>query len=336
MSEALATVQARVRELQALMGVAAPTAQSRPSTQAPGFASLLAEARSGSGTSAAASAAVAAIEGQTDTQASSAVDLGAAAVATARRYTGVPYRWGGEDPSTGMDCSGLVQYVYGSLGVDLPRVAADQSRAGVKVASLDQARPGDLVFFGTPAQHVGIYVGDGKMIDAPRAGRTVGVHKLWGAPSAIRRVVPEPSDASAIPTVARAAAGALSGPYASLFTEAGRRHGVDPALLSAVAKAESGYNPRAVSGAGAQGLMQLMPGTARALGVSDAFDPVQAVDGAARLLADLLDDFGGRVDLALAGYNAGPGAVRTYGGIPPYAETQTYVRRVTQYQEALR
>jgi hypothetical protein len=327
MSEALVAVQARVRELQALIGVPAP-ATHRTSTPAAGFASMLAEALSTG-------------EGSAAATTSGAVDLGAAAVEQARRYTGVRYRWGGEDPATGMDCSGLVQYVYGSLGVELPRVAADQSRVGQRVASLNDARPGDLVFFGTPAHHVGIYLGDGKMIDAPRAGKTVGVHNLWGTPSVIRRVAAEPTDRSgsmgAVTTLATGgSAAALSGPYAALFTEAGRRYGVDPALLSAVAKAESGYNPRAVSGAGAQGLMQLMPGTARSLGVRDAFDPAQAVDGAARLLADLLGDFGGRVDLALAGYNAGPGAVRTYGGIPPYAETQTYVRRVTQYREDLR
>ncbi len=272
------------------------------------------------------------------TTTSSTVDLGAAAVSQARNYFGVDYVWGGEDPATGVDCSGLVQYVYGSLGIDLPRVAADQSKAGTKVASLDQARPGDLVFFGSPAHHVGIYAGGGKMIDAPRTGKTVGLHDLWGTPSAIRRVVPEVTSTggtlAAQALTGTSGPGGLTGPYASLFASAGSRHGVDPALLSAVAKAESSYNPRAVSPAGAQGLMQLMPGTARSLGVNP-LDPGQAVDGAARLLSDLLSDFGGDVDLALAGYNAGPGAVRKYGGIPPYTETQNYVRRVNAYWKEL-
>ena len=126
---------------------------------------------------------------------------------------------------------------------------------------------------------------------------------------------------------ATGARGAAHGPYADLFNNAGAKYGVSPALLSAVAKAESNYDPRAVSPAGAQGLMQLMPGTARGLGVANSFDPAQAVDGAARMLRDLIHRFG-RTDLALAGYNAGPGAVMKYHGIPPYQETQNYVRKI--------
>jgi soluble lytic murein transglycosylase-like protein len=128
----------------------------------------------------------------------------------------------------------------------------------------------------------------------------------------------------------------LSGtPYAQLFTSAGKRYGVDPALLSAIAKAESAYQPAALSPAGARGLMQLMPGTARSLGVNPDV-PAQAVDGAARLMADHLRTFNGRVDLALAAYNAGPGAVRKYGGVPPFDETRTYVQRVTKNWGELR
>ncbi len=260
---------------------------------------------------------------------------GADAVALARQYTGVPYRWGGTDPATGLDCSGLTQLVFRRLGVELPRVSRDQARAGTKVDSLADARPGDLVFFNSPVSHVGIYIGDGKMIDAPRRGKDVGVHDLWETPSAIRRVLPAGGTAAAAAAPAAAASGGLTGPYADLFTRAGRRHGVDPALLSAVAKAESGYRPDARSSAGARGLMQLMPGTARELGV-DASAPAEAVDGAARLLARHLRTYGGRVDLALAAYNAGPGNVSKYGGIPPFEETRTYVERVTRYWEALR
>ena len=104
-------------------------------------------------------------------------------------------------------------------------------------------------------------------------------------------------------------------------------NGVAPALLAAVLRAESGFDPRAVSPAGARGIAQLMPATARGLGVRDPFDPGQAIPAAARLLGGHLRAFGS-VPLALAAYNAGPGAVRRYGGVPPYRETQAYVARV--------
>jgi soluble lytic murein transglycosylase-like protein len=119
-------------------------------------------------------------------------------------------------------------------------------------------------------------------------------------------------------------------PYASLFADAGKKYGVDPALLAAVAKAESGFNPNAVSPAGALGLMQLMPETAASLGVNP-MNPMQAVDAAARIFRQNLQRFGS-VALAAAAYNAGPGAVVQYGGVPPYAETQNYVREVLEYQ----
>ena len=137
--------------------------------------------------------------------------------------------------------------------------------------------------------------------------------------------------------VTTAPAGGLSGvPFATLFQTAGERYGVDPALLAAVAGAESGYEPSAVSRAGAQGLMQLMPGTAAGLGVTDPFDPAQAIDGAARLLAGHLDRFGS-TELAVAAYNAGAGAVARYGGVPPFEETRRYVPEVLRrYQELSR
>jgi soluble lytic murein transglycosylase-like protein len=114
--------------------------------------------------------------------------------------------------------------------------------------------------------------------------------------------------------------------FAGLFQSAGQRHGVSPALLTAVARAESAFNPAARSPAGAQGLMQFMPATAAGLGI-DPWKPEQAVDGAARLLKSHLQRFGS-TELALAAYNAGPGAVTKHGGIPPYKETQNYVRKI--------
>jgi soluble lytic murein transglycosylase-like protein len=105
-------------------------------------------------------------------------------------------------------------------------------------------------------------------------------------------------------------------------------NGIDPALLKGLVQQESGFDPNARSGAGAVGLTQLMPGTAAALGVTDPTDPAQSLQGGARYLREQLDRFGGDERLALAAYNAGPGAVSKYGGVPPYAETQGYVNKV--------
>ena len=121
---------------------------------------------------------------------------------------------------------------------------------------------------------------------------------------------------------------AAAGPYAELIGRTARRHELDPALLAAIAEIESAFDPQAVSPAGACGLLQLMPDTAARFGVSDVFDVAQNVEGGARYLSWLLQRFGGRTELALAGYNAGEGAVERYAGIPPYHETRDYVRRV--------
>lgn len=125
-------------------------------------------------------------------------------------------------------------------------------------------------------------------------------------------------------------------PYASEINAAATKYGIDPALLAGLVKQESGFNPNATSGAGAKGLTQLMPATARSLGVTDPTDPAQALDGGAKYLKQQLDRFHGDERLALAAYNAGPGAVQRFGGVPPYAETKAYVEKVLANRDAFR
>ena len=312
-------VTARIQQIQSQLALLAP----RTATGGADFAAAL-DATTG-----------ARVAGDASTSERAVVDQ-------ARKYLGLPYVWGGTDPSTGLDCSGLVQLVYKNLGYDLPRVSADQARAGRPVGSLAEARPGDILAWDNSgrnvgADHVAIYIGDGKMIEAARPGTHIRVSDVHGSPI-IRRILPE--QAAAAPTASWNAI-TMSGartpggtPYAGLFASAAQRYGVPAALLTAVAQQESGFDPRAVSPAGAQGLMQLMPGTAKSLGVTNPFDPAQAIDGAARMLRDLTRRFGS-TELALAAYNAGPGAVLKYDGIPPYPETQRYVRSVMALMKAV-
>jgi hypothetical protein len=293
-----------------------------------------APATSGNWASAAAAAGLTGANGSSAYASSGATASESAVVAEAQKYLGVPYLWGGTDPTKGLDCSGFTQLVFGNLGIELPRTSSQQATSGRAVASLAEARPGDLVFFDNSSSragvdHVGIYLGNGRMMAAPQAGESVKVQDV-GTPTVIRRVLPEQASG-----VAAAGGGALAGvPYADLFSRAGARHGVDPSLLAAVASQESGFNASAVSHAGAQGLMQFMPATAKGLGVN-ALDPTSAIDGAARYLSSLSKQFGS-TELALAAYNAGPGTVTRYGGVPPYPETQNYVRAVMTKAEAYR
>jgi soluble lytic murein transglycosylase-like protein len=146
---------------------------------------------------------------------------------------------------------------------------------------------------------------------------------------------PAAATAGASATGATGATGTSAGPgaatpYAAEIDAAAAKYNVDPALLRGLIRQESNFNPNAGSPAGARGLTQLMPGTAAALGV-DPSVPAQAIEGGAKYLRQQLDRFGGDPAKALAAYNAGPGAVQRYGGVPPYAETQNYVRKVLAY-----
>jgi hypothetical protein len=116
-----------------------------------------------------------------------------------------------------------------------------------------------------------------------------------------------------------------------IFQKASDTYGVSTQLLKAVAKAESNFNPTAESSSGAKGIMQLMPGTAKSLGVTDVFDPEQNIMGGAKYLSQMISQVHGNVEVGLAAYNAGPGAVQKYHGIPPYKETQNYIAKVMDY-----
>ena len=135
---------------------------------------------------------------------------------------------------------------------------------------------------------------------------------------------------------ARVRGGAQRRAIERIAREKARRYGVDPALVVALIRAESGFRPAARSQRGAVGLMQLMPETARELGVRDPADPVQNIDGGVRYLARLLRLFGREKSLAIAAYNAGEDAVMRYGAVPPFEETRSYVRRVLRYYDELR
>ncbi|MDO5629449.1 MAG: transglycosylase SLT domain-containing protein [Mobilicoccus sp.] len=468
----LAAAQSRVAQIQSMFGQPAAPVQAPPRSDL-AFQSAMSRAQDASAaptatnaqtsgsqtaTSSAASAAsttstarstrAAAASSSSSTSSTPATSSGGlqnadAVLETARKYLGVPYLWGGTDPRRGLDCSGFLQLVFKQHGIDLPRVARDQARQGTKVNSLAEAKPGDIVAFNSPVSHIGIYVGDGKMIHAPRTGKNVSITPVHRNITAIRRLLPEaaptPAEtpaaapaaapAAGAPTVSNAqlasavrnaaiapavspgaqaatweavvasavnqslvgtdvqggnalasvlaglgsatpgatigaafggtalggaAVGAVSNAmtagtrpatalapdavgtralnqapaqYRDLFIAAEQKYGVPATLLAAVAKQESNFKPRAVSRAGAQGLMQIMPGTARGLGITNAFDPEQAVDGAARYLRQHLRTFGS-TELALAAYNAGAGNVRKYDGIPPFRETQNYVRKI--------
>ena len=146
-------------------------------------------------------------------------------------------------------------------------------------------------------------------------------------PAALGSFAPSPALHPAPAGHARHAARTTPESLQPIIQEAASRTGLAPELIDAVIKAESGYRTNAVSRVGAQGLMQLMPGTARSLGVSNPFDARQNVLGGAEYLSKQITHFGS-VEKALAAYNAGPGAVQKFGGVPPYAETQRYVRKI--------
>jgi soluble lytic murein transglycosylase-like protein len=170
--------------------------------------------------------------------------------------------------------------------------------------------------------HLFLEGGGALAVPADRIANWEDLQRAQNAPD-IAEGIPTEEDAEPDPGWRLAA-----GEYADVIALTAERHDVSPALLAAVVQAESAFDPLAVSPKGARGLLQLMPDTAERFGVENPFDAAQSVEGGARYLSWLLDRYDGRMDLALAGYNAGEGAVDLSGGIPPYKETHRYVQRV--------
>lgn len=236
---------------------------------------------------------------------------------------GAAYLAGGTSPDTGFDDTGLVRYAYRTVGVEMPAGASSQATMGVAIESIADALPGDLVSFGQPIDHVAIYAGNENIVHAPSTDEEIRVEEIERPVESIRRIV-TPGTGPA--TQIEFTPGEMEQQYQPLFDAAGSEWDVEPALLAAIAETESNFNPVAVSPAGAQGLMQFMPATAREMNV-DPWDPASAIDGAARYMRTSLNQFEDP-ELAIASYNAGRGAVSRYGGIPPFTETQNYVRKV--------
>lgn len=192
MTAGIMAVQARIGELRQVVEGPAPTATVARPTASISFDAAL--------------TAAAAVQTTTPT---TAAPTGQDLVSAATTYLGVPYVWGGESlDEGGLDCSGLVQRALADIGVtDVPRVAREQMTLGTAVPSLDQALPGDLVVFGG-GSHIGIYVGDGKMIDAPKPGKAVIVRDVYTEPTAIRRILPQAGAAATATTDSRTAVAA--------------------------------------------------------------------------------------------------------------------------------
>jgi soluble lytic murein transglycosylase-like protein len=181
-----------------------------------------------------------------------------------------------------------------------------------------------LLSSGTTLKLEGHRLEEGLVVLLLRDGGEIGV-----PPTAVRGFVPD----EIVDEVVHEAVGSEGGDLRALVVSTARRHGLDPELVLAVVSVESAFRPGAVSPRGAQGLMQLMPSTAASLGVADAFDPQQNLDGGMRHLGFLLSLYEGDIERALAAYNAGEGAVARHGGIPPFPETREYVKKVLERYE---
>ena len=259
-----------------------------------------------------------------------------AVIAAAEAQLGWPYVWGGESRAEGgFDCSGLVAYALDAAGygVGRPTAAGLQTLTLPVPPSAAALVPGDLVFVGAPAHHVGLYVGGATVIEAPSTGAVVHLEPLAAGGWTSAGRLPQLADALPFDDLPQAPPDAelpdwVPVPFRPWIAEAARLESVPPALLAAQLEAESGFDPTAVSAAGAQGAAQFMPGTWAGTWnpyrAHSPFEPRYAVLAQARYLGNLLARAGGDVPRALAAYNAGwEGSER---GWP--AETQAYVARI--------
>ena len=249
-----------------------------------------------------------------------------AVIAAAEGQLGWPYVWGGESRAEGgFDCSGLIDFALAAAGHAVGRPTA----AGLQVLAdsipLAAVQPGDLVFVGTPAEHVGLVVSAATVVEAPHRGAVVHLEAIaqggWTAAGRLAFVGPGDGAGSALP-------GWVPREYADPLARAGRSNDVPPLLLAAQLEAESGFDPRAVSTAGAEGIAQFMPRTWRGAWnpwrAQSPFDPAAAIKAQARFLGMLLAQTRGDLPGALAAYNAGPGVLG--GTWPP--ETRAYVATI--------
>ncbi len=171
----------------------------------------------------------------------------------------------------------------------------------------------------------------------PAPPTTAGAAPASSGSPAFAQALQSATAAAATPAAAQGSSGSSqSSPYDALIAQAAQRYGLDPAVLHGLIQQESGFDPNSQSSAGASGLTQLMPGTASSMGVANPLNPAESIEGGARYLSQMMSKFGGNTTDALAAYNAGPGAVQQYGGVPPYAETQSYVSKVLGYAESYR
>jgi soluble lytic murein transglycosylase-like protein len=217
-----------------------------------------------------------------------------------------------------------------SLGPGAGGIAA-ASEAAARVSELQNMIKA-VETGGSGKSSFGAALAEATAVDGQSATPALGEATALTHPTATTATAPTTTPTAA-PTTAAYEAGETTSavPFSETIEAASAKYGINPSLLAGLIEQESHFDPTVGSGAGAQGLTELMPETAAFLGVTDPHDPTQSIEGGARLLSEKLSEFGGNTELALAAYNAGSGAVQQYNGIPPYPETQDYVQKVLGY-----